>query len=118
MNLGETVKIISTSNRNIFPVVTDKGILVGLVYLNDIRNIMFRPELYERFKVEKFMVGATVKINIHMPMEQVMNIFEDTKAWNLPVVDDNEVYKGIISQSTVFNAYRDVLVKNYSDSEV
>lgn len=117
MNLGETVKIISTSNRNIFPVVTEKGVLVGLVYLNDIRNIMFRPELYERFKVEKFMVGATVKINIHMPMEKVMNIFEDTKAWNLPVVDDNEIYKGIISQSTVFNAYRDVLVKNYSDSE-
>ena len=115
MSLGDMVKVISNSNRNIFPVVNDKGILQGLVLLNDIRNIIFRPELYERFKVEKFMVGPPARININMPMEKVMHIFEDTKAWNLPVVDDNRVYMGIISQSTVFNAYREVLVENYSE---
>ena len=61
------------------------------------------------------MIGPPAKININMPMEKVMNIFEDTKAWNLPVVDDNGIYKGIISQSTVFNAYREVLLENYSE---
>jgi len=115
MTLGDMVKIISNSTRNIFPVVNDNGVLLGLVYLNDIRNIIFRPELYDRFKVEKIMVGPPAKININMPMEKVMNIFEDTKAWNLPVVDDNGIYKGIISQSTVFNAYREVLLENYSE---
>jgi CIC family chloride channel protein len=115
MTLGDMVKIISNSTRNIFPVVDDKGVLLGLVYLNDIRNIIFRPELYDRFKVEKIMIGPPAKININMPMEKVMNIFEDTKAWNLPVVDDNGIYKGIISQSTVFNAYREVLLENYSE---
>jgi CIC family chloride channel protein len=117
MTLGDVVKVISNSSRNIFPVVNDEGVLLGLVYLNDIRNIIFRPELYDRFKVERFMVGAPAKINIHMPMEKVMNIFEDTKAWNLPVVDDDGKYLGIISQSTVFNAYRDVLLQNYSESD-
>lgn len=117
MTLGEMVKVISNSTRNIFPVVNDNGVLLGLVLLNDIRNIIFRPELYERFKVEKFMVGPQAKINIHTPMEKVMNTFEDTKAWNLPVVDDDGVYQGIISQSTVFNAYREILVENYSEME-
>jgi CIC family chloride channel protein len=117
LSLGEMVKVISTSNRNIFPVVNDQGILLGLVYLNDIRNIIFRPELYDRFKVEKFMVGPPAKINIHMTMEKVMDLFEDTKAWNLPVVDDNGVYLGLISQSTVFNAYRDILLENYSETD-
>lgn len=117
LSLGDMVKVISTSNRNIFPVVNDQGILLGLVYLNDIRNIIFRPELYERFKVEKFMVGPPAKININMPMEKVMDLFEDTKAWNLPVVDDNGVYLGLISQSTVFNAYRDILLENYSETD-
>ncbi len=115
MTLGDVVKIISTSNRNIFPVVKENGVFQGLVLVNDIRNIMFRPELYDRFKVERFMVGAPVKININTPMEKVMNTFEDTKAWNLPVVDDNGVYKGILSQSSVFNSYREVLVENYSE---
>lgn len=115
MTLGETVKVISTSQRNIFPVVNHEGKLMGLVLLNDIRNIIFRPELYDRFLVHKFMVASPTKINIHQSMEKVMNIFEDSKAWNLPVVDDNDVYMGIVSQSTVFNAYRDVLVQNYSE---
>lgn len=115
MSLGDMVKVISKSNRNIFPVVNDAGELKGLVLLNDIRNIIFRPELYDRFKVQKFMVGAPAVIKIDMQMEKVMNIFEDTKAWNLPVVDHNNVYKGILSQSTVFNHYRDVLVEQYSE---
>ncbi|MEA4949364.1 MAG: chloride channel protein, partial [Petrimonas sp.] len=51
MTLGDMVKIISNSHRNIFPVVNDDGTLQGLVMLNDIRNIMFRPELYDTFKV-------------------------------------------------------------------
>ncbi len=117
MTLGDTVEVISISNRNLFRVVTDNGSLLGLVYVNDIRNIMFRPELYSELKVEKFMVGAPAKINIDTPMEKVMNTFEDTKAWNLPVVDNNNIYKGILSQSSVFNYYRDVLVKNYSEDD-
>lgn len=115
MYLGEMVKVISNSKRNIFPVVNEEGALMGLVLLNDIRNIIFRPELYNRFKVSKFMVGAQAEININMSMEQIMDVFENTKAWNLPVIDDEGKYMGIMSQSSIFNAYRDVLVEHYSE---
>lgn len=117
MTLGDMVKVISQSSRNIFPVVDDDHKLLGLVLVNDIRNIIFRPELYNRFKVKKFMVGAPTVIKLNNSMEQVMDTFEDTKAWNLPVVDDNGVYQGILSQSSVFNSYREVLVENYSEVE-
>lgn len=115
MTLGEMVKVISTSSRNIFPVVNKENVLMGLVMMNDIRNIMFRPELYDRFTVQKFMVGAPAQININSTMEEVMDTFENTKAWNLPVVDSQGVYQGILSQSSVFNSYREVLVDTYSD---
>ena len=117
MTLGDMVKVISTSSRNIFPVVNNNGVLIGLVMMNNIRNIMFRPELYDRFTVEKFMVGAPAKINIHSTMEAAMSAFENTKAWNLPVIDDKGVYQGILSQSSVFNAYREILLENYSETE-
>jgi Chloride channel protein EriC len=117
MSLGDMVKVIASSNRNIFPVVNNDGILLGLVMMNDIRNIIFRPELYDRFTVEKFMVGAPAKIDINSNMEEVMAMFENTKAWNLPVVDHKGVYQGILSQSSVFNSYREVLVETYSDTD-
>jgi len=111
MKLGELVKVISRSNRNIFPVVNIKtGVLVGIVPLDEVRNIMFRPELYNRFTVQKLMISIPAKININMPMEKVMDVFEDTGAWNLPVVDDQGKYVGFVSKSKIFNSYRRVLV--------
>ena len=117
MTLGDVVKIISTYRRNIFAVTDDNNVLRGVVLLDDIRNIMFRPELYDRFKVKKFMTSPPAKIGIQMSMEKIMRIFDDTQAWNLPVIDEQGKYLGFISKSKIFNAYREVLVENFSDEE-
>ncbi len=110
MELGEMVKVISKSSRNLFPVLDEKKRLIGVVQLDNIRNIMFRPDLYHRLKVSKFMVSPPAQININMPMEAIMKLFDDSKAWNLPIVDDDGVYIGFVSKSKIFNAYRKVLV--------
>ncbi|KAA6301991.1 MAG: H(+)/Cl(-) exchange transporter ClcA [Candidatus Ordinivivax streblomastigis] len=115
MTLGDMVKVITQSQRNIFPVTDNDGVLRGVVLLDNIRNIMFRPELYQRFNVKKFMVSPPAKINISMPMDKIMQLFEDTKAWNLPVIDDSGLYLGFISKSKIFNAYREVLQENFSE---
>jgi len=117
MTLGDVVKLIAQSQRNIFAVTDDENILRGVVLLDDIRNIMFRPELYDRFKVKKFMTSPPAKIEIQMPMEKIMHIFDETQAWNLPVVDEQGKYLGFISKSKIFNAYREILVENFSDDE-
>lgn len=110
MDLGAMVKVISKARRNLFPVVDARGILLGIVILDDIRNIMFRQELYHRFYVGRFMTSPPARINIEDSMEEVMRKFDDTKAWNLPVVDKEGVYKGFLSKSRIFNAYRQMLV--------
>ncbi len=117
MTLGDMVKAIAQSNRNIFPVTDNEGKMKGVVLLDNIRNIMFRPELYDRFKVQKFMVSPPAKLNIDLPMEKIMQMFDDTNAWNLPVIDNDGKYIGFVSKSKIFNAYRDILVENFSDEE-
>ena len=109
MTLGEMVKVISVSHRNSFPVVNASGILVGIVELDNVRNIMFRPELYERYQVRRIMVTPEVKIQSSMPMTEVMRLFDETKEWKMPVVDDEGRYLGFISKSAIFNNYREVL---------
>lgn len=110
MDLGELVKVISTSKRNVFPVTDKSGVLIGIVTLDDIRNIMFRQELYHRFKVSKLMTSIPARLYSTDTMEQVMRTFDDTKAWNLPVVDEENRYLGFVSKSKIFNSYRQVLV--------
>ncbi|GHT51241.1 chloride channel protein [Bacteroidia bacterium] len=115
MTLGDMVKAISKSKRNVFPVTDDKNVLRGIVLLDNIRNIMFRPEWYDRMLVNKFMVSPPAKIYNHMPAEKIMQVFEETKAWNLPVIDREGHYLGFISQSKIFNAYRSVLQEHFSE---
>ena len=110
MDLGQMVRLISKTRRNLFPVVDGQERLLGIVRLDDIRNIMFRQELYHRFKVEAFMVSPPDKILRTDTMDIVMRKFDDTKAWNLPVVDEDGRYMGFISKSKIFNNYRQVLV--------
>ncbi len=115
MTLGELVKVISKSKRNIFPVVnSETQVLMGVVLLDEVRNIMFRPELYNRFTVQKLMISPPATINNHLTMEKVMEIFESTGAWNLPVVDNQKRYMGYVSKSKIFSSYRHVLV-HFSD---
>lgn len=110
MDLGELVKAISTSHRNMFPVTDKDGVLLGVVLLDDIRNIMFRQELYHRFTVSKLMTSVPARLYDTDSMEQVMQTFDDTKAWNLPVVNEEGKYLGFVSKSKIFNSYRQVLV--------
>lgn len=114
MYLGNLVKVIATAKRNVFPVVDENNVLLGIVLLDDIRNIMFRTELYFRFKVQKLMISPPAKIRIDDPMETVMRTFDDTNAWNLPVIDAEGHYIGFVSKSKIFNSYRKVLV-HFSD---
>ena len=114
MDLGELVKAISISSRNVFPVTDKDGVLIGIVLLDDIRNIMFRQELYHRFTVGKLMSSVPARLYYSDSMEQVMRTFDETGAWNLPVVDSEGKYIGFVSKSKIFNAYRQVLV-NFSE---
>ncbi len=110
MDLGEMVNVVSRSKRNLFPVLNAQEELVGVVVLDDIRNIMFRHELYHRFHVERFMTAPKVRIYTTDSVEVIMRKFDDTAAWNLPVVDESNRYKGFISKSKMLNTYRQVLV--------
>lgn len=113
MNLQEMVDVIATSKRNLFPVLDNNQRLIGVVLLDEIRNIMFRPDLYKTMKVYKFMNMTSTKIEIGTSMESVMKTFDKTGAWNLPVVENGK-YIGFVSKSKIFNSYRQVL-KQYTD---
>ncbi len=114
MYLEDVIRMIAKSNRNIFPVLDSKKRMIGFISLDEIRNIMFRPELYRRFKVSQLMVSPPAFVSLSDSMEKVMFKFEQTKAWNLPVIDENEKYVGYVSKSKIFNSYRDLLV-TFSD---
>ncbi len=108
--LGDLVQLVKKSPRNIFPVVNDQGALEGIVTLDDIREIMFDPENQKGIRVKTIMQRAPDFVTPHEKMQSVMNKFETSQAWNLPVIEDGK-YVGFISKSRIFNAYRMKLIR-------
>ena len=113
--LGDLVKVVSKSSRNLFPVLGAGGRLLGIVSLDDIRKVMFDPNMYANTYVRDYMIRPSAVIDIHESMENVMKKFEDSKAWNLPVLQDGK-YVGFVSKAKIFNTYRKVLI-HFSDDD-
>ena len=110
MSLRRLVEVVSSSPRNIFPVVDEKEHLVGILTLDDIRSFMFDKALYDALVVAELMTMPPAIIHLHDPMSVVMKKFQQTGAWNLPVVDEDR-YIGFISKSKLFSAYRRKLIE-------
>jgi len=108
--LQELVGLVKKSKRNIFPVVNDRNELEGIVTLDHIREIMFDPEKQANVVVKTIMQKPPAYLNPQEKMQSVMNKFELTQAWNLPVIDNGK-YLGFISKSRIFNAYRKKLIR-------
>ncbi|QCR21988.1 chloride channel protein [Pontibacter sp. SGAir0037] len=109
-NLGELVQVIAHSTRNIFPVVGQDKRLEGIILLENVREIMFKTEQYDQVMVKQLMIKPMALIQIDDSMADVMKKFDETGAWNLPVVD-NEKYVGFVSKSSIFTKYRKLLIK-------
>jgi CIC family chloride channel protein len=110
MNLGELVKVVADSKRNIFPVVDEKNIFLGIISLDDIRKVMFDRSLYTQITVQDLMHQPLGSIKLYDPMDKVMSKFKETGAWNLAVTCHGE-YVGFISKSKLFSNYRRKLVE-------
>ena len=103
--LGNLVEIISKSTRNIFPVTDTENKLLGIIILDNIRDIMFKNEMYDKVTAKELMTNPPTTISPTQTMETVMKKFDETGAWNLPVIDNGQ-YVGFISKSSVFTSYR------------
>ncbi|MBS0010380.1 MAG: chloride channel protein [Bacteroidales bacterium] len=106
--LGDLIKVISRSSRNVFPVVDGENTFLGVVWVNDIRHIMFKQDLYDDIYVRELMFMPSPSVSVHESMEDVAYKFQTSSHYNLPVLDEGK-YVGFISRANVFSKYRSMM---------
>ncbi len=111
--LGDLVLVISKSSRNIYPVIDNENNLLGIVFLDHIRHIMFKQEMYDKIYVRDLMYMPTPVISPEESMEDVAKKFQNSDNFNLPVVQNGK-YIGFVSRANVFSSYRKLL-KEFSE---
>lgn len=108
--LRDIVETIKHSKRNIFPVVKLNNKLLGVIYLDNIREEMFNPELYDKVTAKEVMRKLSMVIDTKEDIFTIMRKFEESGQWNLPVVE-NEIYIGFLSKSSILDKYRHELLE-------
>ncbi len=107
-SLRTLVDVVAHSKRNIFPITDDQGSLAGIIILENIREIMFNTELYDSVSVDQLMQNPLVSASLHDDMSTIMEKFDKSGAWSIPVLEEGR-YIGFISKSRIFSNYRDRL---------
>ena len=107
--LGDIVHAVEQSKRNLFPVVNDDNVFIGYVTLDNIRIDMFNRDLYDSQKAVNYMSITRYPIYPTDTISAILNKFDSSATWNLPVVKENGEYLGFISKSRIFSEYRNVL---------
>ncbi|MGZ3958651.1 MAG: chloride channel protein, partial [Flavisolibacter sp.] len=108
---SDLLEVIKTGKRNVIPVL-DQAKLAGVIYLDDLRPLLFNPEIQEQLDVLKVMKIPVAVIHPEEDMISVVNKFDETSTWVLPVVDGLNNFVGFISKSAVLNRYRQVLIEH------
>jgi chloride channel protein, CIC family len=109
--LGELVDAIRRSKRNIFPVVDENNVLKGIIQLDNVRDLIFSRELYDKKFIKDLMVAPAATVDINENMTNVLEKFDELNTWKLPVTD-NSHYMGFVSKSKIFTYYRHHLIKD------
>lgn len=109
MPLGRVVSVLSNSDSAFLPVLDQGGRLLGEIDLTKIRNIVFRPELYQKMRASQVMTPLPAILYRNEPMTEVMRKFDTTNASVLPVVDINNVLQGYITRARLYSTYRKVV---------
>jgi len=107
--LRDIVETIKHSKRNTFPIVKKNNKLIGILFLDHIREEMFNTEHYDTVTAKELMRKPSTVIDSKEDIFSIMKKFEESGQWNLPVVE-NEIYIGFLSKSTILDKYRHELL--------
>ncbi|MGG7549566.1 chloride channel protein [Chryseobacterium arthrosphaerae] len=113
-SITELFELVKNGNKNIFAVVDDHRKLKGVLTLDDIRPYLFNKETDSLQTVTQVMKAPPAILHREDKPLEILQTFDDTGVWNLPVVSEANDFIGFISKSSILMSYRQLL-KEYSD---
>src|SRR5450432_152695 len=107
--LKDLIELIKRSEKNIFAVIDGEERFTGIIELNDIKQKLFQPDLFDKISIKSMMKKPAAILYADQDMHSVMEKFDVTHSWYLPVLNKEKKFIGFISKTKLFNKYREIL---------
>ena len=112
MSLKKLLEFAFSSKHLSFPVINSKGLLVGIVTIEDFRDILFKEELGYLVVVKEIATTDVITVTENEDLGSALKKIGFRNIEQLPVVEENNPSKivGILSRRDVFSAYNKALI--------
>lgn len=102
---------ILKSHKNICAVTDETGDFKGVIYVEELFREMMQVTERENITAQHLVQPAPAIVYENEDLKLVLQKMEQNNVWLLPVVTDQNIYKGFISKTAVFNKYRALLMR-------
>lgn len=109
--MSDLLQIVQRSAQAVFPVVSESGTLIGMIYLEDLPELLAVYNKDPKRAVETVMAPIRFAVQSGATAEHAMDIFERSKLNFLPVIDNDEAV-GYYSKAKLLEAYRKKVMEN------
>lgn len=109
--LGEIINALSSSKRNFFPVLDAENNLLGVITLDDLRQVMFDATQMDNLRAKDLMRMPPAHLDWNERIFSALDKFDRSNYWNLPVLREGK-FAGFISKSSLLDKLRKEVDKN------
>ena len=110
--IKDLIETISESSATVFAVHDSEQLFSGILELNEVKKFIIRKDIEESASISEMVRPPKEVIYYNESMNRVMQKFDETNTWHLPVLDDENHFLGFISKSKLFTRYREILAEN------
>ncbi|HIA38206.1 MAG TPA: chloride channel protein [Planctomycetes bacterium] len=113
--LDDLTRELPNTSRNQFAVVDESGRFLGMLSVTSLRGVIFDEMVRKITPVDTVMDVLVPTLKHDSSLLDATEVFEDSGAWVLPVVDPEGIFLGTVSKSTLFDRYRSELIVQTAD---
>jgi chloride channel protein, CIC family len=108
-SLRKVTEVVSSTRRNVFPVVKRNGHLLGVITMGSVKPYLFRQDSYDKIKASELMLTDIITADINDTLEQMMQQFDAyPEIFYIPVLQ-NRKFVGFVSKSNLLNKYKSLM---------
>ena len=114
--IKDIIAAVCSSPRNVYPVVNDNDMLIGIFTLEDAKKYIFAVEENAHLMVRDIMYQPSSYVSVNDRIELIARKMHSSGRYNIPVLDNGR-YLGFISRARLFSKYQHELERLSMDDE-
>ena len=100
------------TDQTVFPVLNEERKLIGLVYIDDVKSILLKEDVFDKKLIAEVMVKPQYSISVKDDIQKIMRLFDISGLWYMPVLHTDGSFIGFADKRKLLALLRETLTSH------